>query len=580
MKLKSLKGAIALVFSFAIAVGVLAFAPTNVFAADWSDVEDEFIHIRGHGFYYATGEGIWRRERGTGQHDHNDGFQVNVAGLRALSDGPGYVVVEGYAPGAAAGHAVLFQGITDGSFPTEIVDERFSIEIPASATAFAAPGWLWGGWSHQQRSWPVLCGEHQGQNWDFMITAIYVDGTHIFELLGGEAAVAADDEDEDEAVEEDVVEEDEDEVVEDDEDDNGYVEIEPISGEIEVENIVLVPTYRDVTLRFAVGETTYTRDNVSLPLDAAPFNADGRVMVPLRQIGEALDASFAFENNVAYVQTDAVSLALPIGEELAGGMGTPVIVEGRTFVPLGYIAQAIGATPRWDGDNNAAYIYVTVSTGFGAPPAFTPPTVGLPVEANEYDENGYEENNDAVAEEPAAGGNGMPAANGADGTGIVVATRADGGVAGAVVVAGGGTGSWPFASTTEGGDRAFTPSQGGTYRIMFNVTNEGSGGWRVRWNNSVDLFGEGVNTPADYAIVNDHSRSPDQVATVVPAHFNQGVSESGTYTLVLDVTFDGSQTAGGLIGNLALTGTAGSSDFVVNWVSVQDGNETLALWER
>ena len=118
---------------------------------------------------------------------------------------------------------------------------------------------------------------------------------------------------------------------------------------------VEVPAGYTTGLRFVVGSTSYTVNDNTSTLDAAPFNQDGRVMVPLRQIGEAIGAAnIAFEDNTAIID----DIRLPIGQELTGGMGTPVIVDGRTFVPLGYIAQRIGATPRWDGDINAAFIYI------------------------------------------------------------------------------------------------------------------------------------------------------------------------------------------------------------------------------
>ncbi|MCL2373182.1 MAG: stalk domain-containing protein [Defluviitaleaceae bacterium] len=127
------------------------------------------------------------------------------------------------------------------------------------------------------------------------------------------------------------------------------------------------PAGDDAVLRFAVGSTTYTINGVAGTLDAAPFNQDGRVMVPLRQIGEAIGAAvIAFEDNTAIID----NIRLPIGVALAGGMGTPVIVDGRTFVPLGYIAGRIGATPRWDGAASAAYIYI----GEAPTPPPAPPT--------------------------------------------------------------------------------------------------------------------------------------------------------------------------------------------------------------
>jgi hypothetical protein len=37
-------------------------------------------------------------------------------------------------------------------------------------------------------------------------------------------------------------------------------------------------------------------------------------------------------------------------------MGMPAIVEGRTFVPIAYISNMMGATVSWDGDARAIYI--------------------------------------------------------------------------------------------------------------------------------------------------------------------------------------------------------------------------------
>ena len=301
----------------------------------------------------------------------------------------------------------------------------------------------------------------------------------------------------------------------------------------------------EITIRFVVGDTAFSVNGVSDTLDAAPFNQDGRVMVPLRQIGEAIGAdTIAFEDNTAIID----DIRLPIGVELAGGMGTPVIVEGRTFVPLGYIAAAIGATPRWDGANSAAYIYVG-----GEPPT------------------------------PAAAADPTPAATvaaGENSPGIHVANSiiGDSSVSGAMVVIGNDESVWPFSAGNEYGDRAFIPVAGETYRISFNVTNHFNGGWRVRWARGTDIFGTRANTDGDYAVVNDYPVSPNTVATVIPAHFNQNVERGETYTLVVEITLDGDQQPEGLIGNIGLTGTAGESSFDVNWVTVEHNGEVIAQW--
>ncbi|MCL2373466.1 MAG: copper amine oxidase N-terminal domain-containing protein [Defluviitaleaceae bacterium] len=302
----------------------------------------------------------------------------------------------------------------------------------------------------------------------------------------------------------------------------------------------------ETVLRFEVGSTTFHSNGVAGTLDAAPFNQDGRVMVPLRQIGEAIGAEvIAFEDNTAIID----EIHLPIGVPLAGGMGTPVIVDGRTFVPLGFIAGEIGATPRWDGAVQAAYIYI------GVEPAAQPTPVAQPT----------------PAAPPTAG----QAPTGENTPGILVAS---GDVAGAMIVTGTDTSVWPFSEGNEEGYAAFVPVPGETYRISFNITNRFNAGWRIRWAVGPSIFGTGANTPADYEIVNSYPVSVNAVATVVPAHFNVDVERNETYTLVIDVYFDGSQGVGGLIGNIGLTGTAGESSFDVNWITVEHNGQIIAQW--
>jgi len=302
----------------------------------------------------------------------------------------------------------------------------------------------------------------------------------------------------------------------------------------------------ETVLRFEVGSTTFHSNGVAGTLDAAPFNQDGRVMVPLRQIGEAIGAAvIAFEDNTAIID----EIRLPIGVPLAGGMGTPVIVDGRTFVPLGFIAGEIGATPRWDGAAQAAYIYIGVEPATAPTPAEPTPVAG--------------------------GGATGQAPTGENTPGILVAA---GETAGAMIVTGSDTSVWPFSAGNEEGYVAFVPVPGETYRVSFNITNRFNAGWRVRWAVGPNIFGTNANTAADYEIVNSYPVSPNAVATVVPAHFNVGVDRGETYTLVVDVYFDGSQQADGLIGNIGLTGTAGESSFDVNWITVEHNGVIIAQW--
>ena len=112
-------------------------------------------------------------------------------------------------------------------------------------------------------------------------------------------------------------------------------------------------------LRFVIDSTTLTINNTPQTLEAAPFIHDGRTMVPLRVIGEALGATdLAMNDGIVSLVLNGETITMTIGEQLPNNMGAPVIVEGRTFVPLAYIVSEMGAVARWDADARAAYIYI------------------------------------------------------------------------------------------------------------------------------------------------------------------------------------------------------------------------------
>jgi len=116
-------------------------------------------------------------------------------------------------------------------------------------------------------------------------------------------------------------------------------------------------------LRFAIGNATFTDNGVPHVVEAAPFVAQGRTMVPLRAIVEAFGSEdVAFSSGVITFSVGEQAFTMTIGQALIGAdgayMGTPVTVSGRTFVPLRFIIDNLDAEVRWDGANQAAYIYI------------------------------------------------------------------------------------------------------------------------------------------------------------------------------------------------------------------------------
>ncbi|MCL2420838.1 MAG: copper amine oxidase N-terminal domain-containing protein [Defluviitaleaceae bacterium] len=118
-------------------------------------------------------------------------------------------------------------------------------------------------------------------------------------------------------------------------------------------------TYTPVGLRLTIGNTTYTQNGAAHQMEAAPFIAEGRTMVPLALIAEALGVSTRWDGDTRSVIISGPTfknVPLTIDVPLPNNMGTPVIVNGRTFVPIAYISEMLGADVRWDGDARAVYI--------------------------------------------------------------------------------------------------------------------------------------------------------------------------------------------------------------------------------
>ncbi|MCL2048919.1 MAG: copper amine oxidase N-terminal domain-containing protein [Defluviitaleaceae bacterium] len=108
-----------------------------------------------------------------------------------------------------------------------------------------------------------------------------------------------------------------------------------------------------VVIQLTIDSTSATVNNVARTLDAAPFIADGRTMVPFRFIGEEIGASVDWtpasggNSGIAHFTLGGKTIDLPIGVALSDAsgvnMGTPVIVGGRTFVPARFVAESFGA---------------------------------------------------------------------------------------------------------------------------------------------------------------------------------------------------------------------------------------------
>lgn len=111
---------------------------------------------------------------------------------------------------------------------------------------------------------------------------------------------------------------------------------------------------------FTIDSTKYTVNGVDKTADVAPFIQDGRTFLPVRFVAEAVGVS---ESNIIFnANTKTVTLIkgdrvaqIQIGSKnlVVNGVTVPMdtvatIKDGRTVLPLRFVAQALGAEVTWD----------------------------------------------------------------------------------------------------------------------------------------------------------------------------------------------------------------------------------------
>ena len=125
-----------------------------------------------------------------------------------------------------------------------------------------------------------------------------------------------------------------------------------------------------VDLVLTLDSTIATVGGETKTLDVAPFLHADRTMVPFRFIGEMLGAEVDWnpETSTAYFIDNDFVLSLTIGERLYDQngeyMGTPIIEDGRTVVPVRFVSQSMGANVIWNGDARTVTIPVPLGLGY------------------------------------------------------------------------------------------------------------------------------------------------------------------------------------------------------------------------
>jgi hypothetical protein len=116
---------------------------------------------------------------------------------------------------------------------------------------------------------------------------------------------------------------------------------------------------------FTIGQSSFFLDGQSYNTDAAPFISSGRTLVPVRYLAEALGAQTNWDatNQKVSVIKGSTTIVLTINSTTITTNGTtgqldaaPLLVNGRTYLPARYIAEALGYTVQWNATAQAVNI--------------------------------------------------------------------------------------------------------------------------------------------------------------------------------------------------------------------------------
>lgn len=106
-------------------------------------------------------------------------------------------------------------------------------------------------------------------------------------------------------------------------------------------------------------------DGNYIEFDVPPQIINGRTMVPVRAIFEAMGASVTWEQSTSSAisrkgETTVIMKLNSLYMDINGVMNemdvSPVIIDGRTLAPARYVAEAFGADVQWDSENNTVII--------------------------------------------------------------------------------------------------------------------------------------------------------------------------------------------------------------------------------
>ena len=103
-------------------------------------------------------------------------------------------------------------------------------------------------------------------------------------------------------------------------------------------------------IKLQIGSRIVNVDNEAVIYDTAPVIRNDRTLVPIRIVTETLGGKVDWNGATKEVtlHIDGKEIKMTVGKTLEKYGVAPVIIDGRTFVPVRFVADELGATVAWD----------------------------------------------------------------------------------------------------------------------------------------------------------------------------------------------------------------------------------------
>lgn len=111
-----------------------------------------------------------------------------------------------------------------------------------------------------------------------------------------------------------------------------------------------------VNIQMTIGDTHFAQNQADKELDVAPQLINNTTMLPLRAIAEMLGAEVKWDAKAKQVTIIQEDKTITLDTKAQGDATSAVIVNGRTLVPLRYIAEQLDVNVLWIPDTKSIQI--------------------------------------------------------------------------------------------------------------------------------------------------------------------------------------------------------------------------------